>query len=1073
MLAGFLLGFSCLMPMTAQAETNPLAESRFVTVGDERSMSDGVVSAIAQDAAGFIWVGASEGLMRYDGYQFRPFFLSTDGKAETRTGFVRGIAAAPDGSLWLATEGDTLIHIHPADNSWVGYRHNPAKPASLAPGTLRALALEADGSIWVGTTGGGLDRFDPATQRFEHHRRDNAGLPDDRIQSLFIDRRGNLWVGTWNGLARRSRGSTRFEAAFPNQGDDANLKGKIVSMIGEDATGRIWVGTQQGDLMMIDPVSGTAAMLAPGPADSDGKQRSVYAMTTVGTDEIWIARASGLELRSTKDGSLIRMLRHDLRKPWGLAGDDVRVLLRDRAGSIWVGGYGGGLQVTSPPRDSMWVRRADVAEDSVFGEADVRSLLQLKNGDIWVGTGNRGVAVMDDKLRVLHAIRPVAQGQTGFRGGRVSGMAQTSDGNVWLGTDNAVYEFTPQRRLVSQHSAGKGRVRRMLAGADGRLWVGTQDGVYLYAPGAAGMRRIAQVDGKPLQGDVNALQEGPDQSIWVAGKHGLFRIAPGDDRLQMIGARPGEGLDNQTVLGMLFDRRNVLWVETSAGLFRMQSFANADARFFRVYDAQRHGGRAFGANLLADARGRLWTHRAIYDPDSGSYDELGLADGADIGTGWFRSYTQLADGRMLFGGNKGMLVVDPEKFARWAFQPPLVVSELRINGELSSAADLQKGLRLTRENRRFSIEFAALDFTNPVNNRYSYQLEGFDQNWIKAGADLRVASYNNLDPGKYILRVRGSNRVRDWSPNELMIPIEILPAWWQTWWSSLLALGLLWLFFYGLIQWRTRFLLRQQASLETKVRERTEELEALSTALHEKSLALEESSLTDPLTGMHNRRFLTQHIEIDVAQSIRLHESSRQNKLPPPDDADLIFFLIDIDHFKQVNDDYGHSAGDAVIVQMRACLQAVFRDSDYLVRWGGEEFLIVARRTARLHAAELAERARTMVANHPFVLPDGTLLHRTCTVGFAAFPLAREHARALDWSAVVGVADAALYVVKREGRDGWLGVLSAQGDSPDSLRAWARRPMREWLATGAVEVVGLRPDYGKKDLGEASTTAVD
>jgi diguanylate cyclase (GGDEF)-like protein len=204
---------------------------------------------------------------------------------------------------------------------------------------------------------------------------------------------------------------------------------------------------------------------------------------------------------------------------------------------------------------------------------------------------------------------------------------------------------------------------------------------------------------------------------------------------------------------------------------------------------------------------------------------------------------------------------------------------------------------------------------------------------------------------------------------------------------------------------------------------------------------------------MRNRRFLTQHIEAEVALSVRRHESCFRQGLPVPVDADLIFFLIDIDHFKEVNDVHGHAAGDAVIRQMRSRLEPVFRATDFLVRWGGEEFLVVARGSSRGHAAELAERARAAVADRPFELDDGRLLARSCSVGFACFPLVPAQPEALDWSAAVNSADAALYAVKSAGRNGWLGLLSASDGPTDGLRARARGPLADWWRSGELVVI--------------------
>ncbi len=204
--------------------------------------------------------------------------------------------------------------------------------------------------------------------------------------------------------------------------------------------------------------------------------------------------------------------------------------------------------------------------------------------------------------------------------------------------------------------------------------------------------------------------------------------------------------------------------------------------------------------------------------------------------------------------------------------------------------------------------------------------------------------------------------------------------------------------------------------------------------LQEAQGKLEEATLTDPLTNLRNRRFLAQNIESDTAVSLRRYKSSSAESRPT--DADLLFFLVDLDHFKQVNDIFGHAAGDAVLTQMHGRLAEVFRTSDHLVRWGGEEFLIVARSTSREGAEQLAERLRANVAEKPFILDDGSSLHKTCSIGFACFPFVPAVPECLGWQDVVAIADLALYAAKRAGRNQWVGLLA--GARVDTAQLAAR-----------------------------------
>ena len=192
----------------------------------------------------------------------------------------------------------------------------------------------------------------------------------------------------------------------------------------------------------------------------------------------------------------------------------------------------------------------------------------------------------------------------------------------------------------------------------------------------------------------------------------------------------------------------------------------------------------------------------------------------------------------------------------------------------------------------------------------------------------------------------------------------------------------------------------------------------------ERARQAEELSLTDPLTGLRNRRFLDQVIGMDVATSLRHHRDAAIVGLPATD-ADLVFLLLDIDHFKAVNDEFGHGVGDHVLSEIANVLRKIGRESDVVLRWGGEEFLIVARFTDRRLANATAERVRQAIEAHPLRLPNGGTVSVTCSIGFAAFPFEPARCEAMSWEQVLTLADLATYDAKRNGRNRWVGYTSA------------------------------------------------
>jgi diguanylate cyclase (GGDEF)-like protein len=200
----------------------------------------------------------------------------------------------------------------------------------------------------------------------------------------------------------------------------------------------------------------------------------------------------------------------------------------------------------------------------------------------------------------------------------------------------------------------------------------------------------------------------------------------------------------------------------------------------------------------------------------------------------------------------------------------------------------------------------------------------------------------------------------------------------------------------------------------------------LNRALHHSNLVLQEASLTDPLTGLRNRRFFSASIEADVQQALRSHADKRD-----PHTRDLVFYLIDADNFKEVNDRHGHDVGDKVLLEMARRISSSIRHSDVLVRWGGEEFLIVSRYTDRKEAELLAERVLSAVADTPFILKESSeKIYQTCSLGWAAFPWFPDNPRAISYEEVLTLADRGLHRAKQSGKNRAVGMMPAVGKIP-------------------------------------------
>lgn len=1000
-------GLALLLWMgVAAANANPAGQSLEVQFRSV-AVPQNTVPTLAQDRAGFIWVATSRGLTRYDGYRLRPIEQAGPTPAQRSLGWVRALAPTRDGRMWIGTEFLGLMVFDPEQERVEAQGSVRGAAGPHAP--IRALAEDAEGTIWVGTVGQGLQRYHPATRHFEAQDLRWQGEPETRVLALRVGRDGTVWAGHWRGLSRRHEGVWE-SLALP----DLPPGGSPVLALTETRDGRIWLGTQDGHLGVVEEQDGDARVRWV-----QRLKAPIQALAQAEDGLLWVGSKVGLLWVDPEQGRLQAWLRHDARRPTSLAGNDVSGLLRDHSGAMWVTGYGLGLQ-RHRHHPALAVRGPDAA--GPLTEVDVRALLARRDGEVLAPTQAGPVVRLDGRPGRELATLGVWPRE---RGAIVDALTEATDGSVWLASAGRLEHRTAQGRLLRDWPLDGGRAQRLLVRANGELWLGMQEGLYrLAGPAAAAVDRVTLAGGEALHGGIYALLEEPGGALWVGGQQGLFREQGG--ALAAVAQAPDEALGSPIVMGLLRARDGTLWVDTPAsGLHRLRGWdGQGRARFERV--GERHGQEGvFGGNLHEDAQGRIWSQLAVYDPRADRLDSFGAAEGADFGSFWFFASTELPGGGLLFGGSRGLLRVQPEAYRPTAQPVPLVISALRVNGQPYHPQGLQQGLRLPAGTRTLGVEFAGLDYADPGRLRYQYRLQGLDNEWTSADASARSPSFGPLWPGRYVLQMRAAAQPAVGEPAELDLPVVLLPAWWQTLWAQLaavaLGLGAVWAW----VRWRTRVLRRREAELQAQVEARTAELR--------------EASLTDTLTGLRNRRYLELRLRDDLRLCLRRFEPPGGE---PGLDGDLVLMLLDLDLFKRINDTHGHAAGDAVLTQLAQRLRAVFRDTDSLVRWGGEEVLALVRETRREDAADLAARVCAAVREQPFDIGDGHRLQVTVSIGFAAFPLDLRRPRAWDWQSSLNLADSALYAAKALGRDGFVGAVSADGldprDAPRDARDWLR-----------------------------------
>ncbi len=1035
-----------------------------------------LVTALAEDRQGFLWIGTQGGLVRYDGYQFKVFKFNPDDPRTLGGSYVRSLFAAADGRLWIGTFSGGVSVYDPATDTFTRYAHDPNDPGSLSHNRVETIAADRSGRIWIATYEG-LDRLDPGTGRIEHFRhddRDPTSLAADRVRAVLVDRSGRVWVGSQDGLqvyGRPGRGPGRgFERIASDPKDASSLARQFVSKLFEDDKGRIWIGTLDDGAAVLDPETGRLHRFRPeaGAANPGGLSHFwVYGIEKGADDEIWIATfGGGIDVVDARSLDIVARLRHDPALPNTIGSDRVGALFRDRSGLLWVGAWGQGLARHDPKARAFRALRSSPSRPEGLSHPEIVRALQMRDGTIWAGTNGNGIDLLDEDGRRIGGHRPDPEDPGALSDGAITCLAQGDDGTIWVGTLNGMlHRLRPGARRFERLSVAQGLpggpIRALAFGPDGSLWAGAAEGLARIDPRT---EKIATYRHRPddpatLSGiAAESLAFDAHGTLWVGTDSGLNAFDPVRGTAVRISYQAGrrDGLPAGWIPDLMIARDGRLWVATPGGAAILVAWDGRTARFDPVAP---HLGRPAAPveSLIEDDQGKVWlTPRLRVDPSSWTYQELGPADGLAFHDFFIASRSRTDSGTLLFGSPEGLLLVSPERLSPWTYEPPVVATAFRVDGVERPGASRLDRLTLAPGEKSFRLDFAALDFTAPARNRYRYRLEGFDDRWTAGDASQRSAAYTRLPPGRYTLRIEGTNRAGLVSRHSLLVPIEVLPAFYQTaWFRALAALGLIALA-YAAYRLRVRRLEARGRALEQLVQERTLSLAETNQELTVAYRRIEEASLTDPLTRLRNRRFLDQGIESDLDLSARRHEDGHTGS----GETDLAFLLLDLDHFKTVNDTYGHAAGDAVLSQTADLLRSTCRASDHLVRWGGEEFLLVARFCDRADAPTLAEKIRATIAAHPFRLDDGLEIRRTASIGFAVYPFAPAAPRAVGWQEIVAMADLALYAAKRRGRNRWVGVeAGTEGDPAETARSFREAPEAA-IAEGRVTLRAMEDGEG-------------
>lgn len=712
------------------------------------------VSSILQSSQGYLWLGTRDGLVRFDGVNFR--FYDNSNTPGLTVNHIRVHVEAPDGALWLGTDGAGLCRFDSGRARCFGVAEG------LSQKYVRSLALSRGGGLWVGTGGKGLDyfngsRFHPAGLPFtvvpairedgsgnvwaaagssglfrtggpdgEQTITEEHGLPGGGVTALLLDRQGRLWVGCRGGLSYWQQGRLHHLPGMPS------LR---IGALFESADGAIWAGVRQRGLARIE--NGSLRWIAGEESFGGEDILSLYEDRDA---NLWVGTTTGLHKLRASRVALVA-------KQEGLADERVRSVAAARDGGVWVSSEMGGL---------ARIRNGRVVRSNLPPLPDNRtgSVYEDRRGTLWAATPGGLLEISGGSVRV----HPGPDGEA-LR--RVSAISEDSAGLIVASAVSGLYRKMGGEFISLQDQIGvqAGYVYTMTPARDGTLWLGTQRGLGRLRDGVFRMFRVD--DGLP-DAEVHSVFEDPDGTLWMGTRSGLARYRDG----RFTSLRAADGLIDEHIFHILSDERGGLWLHTNQGVLRTSRTA-VEARL---------------------------------DTGAGNLHQM-LLEGVD-GMPRYALSTQssacrTSDGRLWFATSAGVAVLDPAALPQNPRPPPVVIEQVVLDGTEIRGQD---GIyRVPAGFRRLELRYTALSLVAPQRNLFRHRMEGRDQHWSQP-VTSRSTAFEDLEPGSYRFHLTAANNDGVWNDTGAVLEIRVDPPFWRTRLALAIFAGIL-LAASGLLYW--------------------------------------------------------------------------------------------------------------------------------------------------------------------------------------------------------------------------------------------------------------------------------
>ena len=656
------------------------------------------------------------------------------------------------------------------------------------------------------------------TLKFNHLTANN-GLPQNSVYSIVKDKYGFIWFGTWGGACRYDGYAVKVFKA--NEDDSTALPDNRINSIVTDSRQNVWVQTGEGKYLYkynyeFENFSRYPIGKAPVSILKLLMHWNASAKRTAqNQSSTWVSENGSLRQINRTTSNVISY-QADPANPFSLSDNQINSIFLDDCENIWIGTQNGGLNhasLTVKPFSYYKVKK----DSKGLSENVVRAVCIDKKGRLWLGSENQGLTIIEhsstgDKYTYIR--------DKSLNSLEIRSLYCDKQGFVWIGSRKGLVYYNPNTNRFKSCTSVicDPYVYALMEDHEGVLWVGTFKGLAWYDKGND---RFECLDPAKTTGGgyIRAIHEDSHQNLWIATEDGgltkLIRTSfNGSTKFKRVRYVHREGFENSLINNRTYslteDKYGMIWVATNSGLSRLNPKNNT----FKHFSVKNGLTDDLTMAVIFDGKESVWVShkKGLTKINTRNFEihNFNVMDGLQ-GNEFSQStcYLNKANGEVFFGGINGLNSFFPDSIKINPHKPPVVFTQLSVmnqvvkpGSKLNNRVILEKSLLCSNKitlswwDKTFRIEFAALDFANPLGNKYKYKLEGYDKDWISTDASMRTASYSNLPSGNYELKVYAANSDGVWCDAPATLRIEVLPPWWFTWWAIMfyvaIACLLLW-----------------------------------------------------------------------------------------------------------------------------------------------------------------------------------------------------------------------------------------------------------------------------------------